>query len=619
MEHSHRKQRPIPAMRDWLASDKVRGPAAATKRVLALSWHVDRRLFALMVASVVIQSMTPSGQVVLTGRLVDSLIAYVGGGSSVSRSSIYLLVGLQVGLLIIGSTSQFLITLAQQNIGEKISVVIHKDIVRHAGTLDLAAFEDASYYDQLQQAEQEASSRPGALLLTSMSVIGAVITFVSLFAVVLSVSPVVAVLVLIAPIPAVISSVKYSWMQFHLMKWQSPMRRMMTYIASVMTSDGPAKEVRVFGSQETLAARFNDIADKYLAEHLRLVNRRLVAGFTWGLVTIASYAVVLGYVVVLALRGTISPGSVIATTQAAVEVQSTFQAWLSSIQALQENGLYLSSVTQLLERTAAMAAQSPVVGVETGKWQRIEFHHVDFSYPLSENSAVEDVNLVICRGDRIALVGENGAGKSTIVKLLLRLYHPTQGSITIDGVNLRHVDPESYRSLVGTIFQDFTKYQLTLAENVSLGEPKVVQGEGAIRDAVSLAGAAHIPARLPLGYDGVLGRWFQGGTELSGGEWQRVALARSFVGHRDVLVLDEPASALDPVAEHRLYETLNQHFADQTIVYVTHRMNVARKASTIVVFDSGHIAECGSHQELIERGGAYAEMYNEQFRSYQGD
>ncbi|HET8524944.1 MAG TPA: ABC transporter ATP-binding protein, partial [Thermomicrobiales bacterium] len=412
----------------------VRETWRATLRVFALVWSTSRWLTLSLAVVTLLQGVIPVAQVWLAGRLIDEVTAGIMSGSASSHvRPLVMLALLQLGLFLAASLFQTLGNISQQLLQERLAIHVQLLMMNHANTLDLADFENAAFYDQLQQAQRESASRPVQMVSTVFSLIRTAITFATMIALLVGLSPWIAAAALISPVPAFISGSRYGWWGFQQMRRQSPVRRLMTYLTTLMTTDQYNKEIKLFTLGDHFIDRYRVTADGYYEETRSLLVRRYLAGFGWGALTIAASSGTYLYVAILALRGTISLGSMTVFTQAAQQVQSSFQGILGGLQGVYEHGLYLSTLYVLLDRKPAIMAPEHPVPVRRPFQRGIEFQHVTFRYPDKETPALDDVSFTIAPGETVALVGRNGAGKSTIVKLLGRLYDPDAGRILIDG------------------------------------------------------------------------------------------------------------------------------------------------------------------------------------------
>lgn len=595
----------------------VGGTWRSLVRVTGLVWSTSRFLTFSLAAVTLLQSVIPAAQVWLAGRLIDEVVkAIANGGGNGQIRPVAILAVAQLALFLASGLLQTLGNISQQLLQEQLTIHVQLLIMEHANTLDLADFENAAYYDQLQQAQKESANRPVAMVAGVFSLVRTAITFATMIALLLGLSPWVAAAALLSPIPAFISGSRYGWWGFQLMRRQSPVRRLMSYLTTLLTTDEFNKEIKLYTLGDHFIGRYRTVAGEYYQDTRRLLIRRYLAGFGWGaLTTIASSGTYL-YVAILAIRGTITLGSLTVFTQAAQQVQGAFQGLLGGIQGIYENGLYLSTLYDLIDRRPAIRPPENPVPVRRPFRQGIEFRHVTFRYPGNETPALDDITFTIASGETVALVGRNGAGKTTIVKLLGRLYDPESGQILIDGHDVRDYDPQDLRREFGMMFQDYATYQLSARENVGVGNVERVGDLAAIATAAEHGGADDVIARLPNGYETTLGKWFEGGHQLSGGEWQKVALSRAFMRDAQILILDEPTAALDAKAEHDLFSRIRSLTRGRIALFISHRFSTTRMADRILVLDHGRLIEQGTHEELMALGGQYADLFELQAASY---
>jgi len=507
------------------------------------------------------------------------------------------------------------LALTRSLLGARLGIDINVMILEKALTLELRHFEDPEFYDALTKARREASSRPISLVTGSLSLVQNFITLAGYAALLVRFSGLAAVGLVLAAIPAAVAEVRFSNAAFRLRNWRSPDARRLNYLEYVLANDEHAKEVKIFGIGPILLDRYKGLAEAFYAEDRALALRRTGWGYALSLLGTIVYYGCYAAMAIAAAAGALSLGDMVLYAVAFRQGQQSFQSILGALGGMYEDNLYMSNLFQYLSITVA-----PPLVLEAGEDQGgcgIEFEDVGFRYPGQEKWALRHVSLTIPRGQSLALVGHNGAGKTTFIKLLTRLYEPTEGRILLDGRDLRAWDPEALRRRVGVVFQDFNQYQFTLRENVGLGSAPHRDDEARIGRAVERGGASEVMAALPKGLDTQLGRWFKEGAELSGGQWQKVALARAFMREEaDILILDEPTAALDAEAEHAVFERFRSLSKGRTAILISHRFPTVRMADRILVIEAGQVLEEGTHAELVASGGRYAHLFSLQAQGY---
>ncbi|MGH2485595.1 MAG: ABC transporter ATP-binding protein, partial [Ktedonobacterales bacterium] len=443
------------------------------------------------------------------------------------------------------------------------------------------------------------------------------VTFLSMIAVLTQLEWWIAALALLAPIPAFFADMRYGWWGYQLMRRQSPLRREMTYYGNLLTTDTYNKEIKLF----TLGGLFIDLyrkqAQKFYEQARGIIVPRYSASFLLGLGSLAADGVVYLYVAMRTVAGRITLGDLTLYTQAALALGNAFQGLLEGISSTYENNLFVNTLFEFLEYTPAIS--NPTNGLRPeGDGLTIEFRHVSFTYPGRDQNepTLRDVSFTIEAGESVALVGRNGAGKTTIVKLLTRLYDPDEGQILVNGHDIREYDLDALRAQIGVIFQDYVTYYLTASRNIGVGRVQDIDDLAGVRAAAAKSGASSVIEKLPQGYDSMLGKWFEQGNQLSGGEWQKIALARAFMRDAHLLILDEPTSSLDPQAEYEVFARFRELTVGKTAIFISHRFSTVRLASHILVLENGRVREEGTHAELLARGERYAELFNLQANAY---
>ena len=587
---------------------RLRDSFAHTPRTLKLVFRSSPRGSLLLAVLTLAAALLPLAVAYAGKKIMDAVVAG-------SRDETLRWVLIELGVVCLQALTMRGLALTRSLIGARLGLDINGMILEKALSLELRHFEDPEFYDQLTKARREASSRPLSVVSESFQLLQNAITLAGYIVLLIKFSGLAVLGLIIAAIPATIAEVRFSSAAFRMRNWRSPDARKLNYLEYVLANDDHAKEVKLFGLGPILLERYRALGESFYEEDKKLAVRR--AGWAYGLSLIGTGAFYACYVLMAlaAATGKLSLGNMVLYVVAFRQGQQAFQSILTAIGGMYEDNLYMSNLFSYLAITVAPPPALPALGALTE--DGITFEDVGFQYPGQQGFALRHVNLTIKKGESLALVGHNGAGKTTFIKLLTRLYEPTEGRILLDGRDLRAWEPEALRRRIGVVFQDFNQYQLKLRENVGLGSVEHREDEPRIERAVDQGGATEVVRGLTKGLDTQLGRWFKDGTELSGGQWQKIALARAFMREEaDILVLDEPTAALDAEAEHAVFERFRVLARGRTTILISHRFPTVRMADRIIVLEGGQIIEEGTHSALVESGGRYAHLFSMQAQGY---
>jgi ATP-binding cassette subfamily B protein len=600
-EKSKPSQNPL----SWM---RIRQSFTFTPATFSLAWESAPRLFAGLGVLTIVNAFLPLLIAWLGKLIIDAVVA---GDQTLTLQW----VAVELGLIAFQALSQRGLSLCRQLIGGRLGIDINLRILEKALSLELKDFENPEFYDQLVRARREASSRPLAVVSDSFMLIQHSLTLSGYLVLLMNLNIWAVLGLFLAAMPAALSELYFSTTTFWARNRRSAELRKLNYLEYVLASDSHVKEVKLFKLGPTLLGRYRKIAETMNREDQQLSLKR--AGWGYGLSLIGTMAFYLCYawIALAAALRKLSLGDLTLYVAAFRQGQQSFQSILGTLGGMYENNLYMSNLFAFLSIPAA----PPVSGraLAPGHEEGIRFEQVSFQYPGQSHEALRDINLFIPKGQSLALVGHNGAGKTTFIKLLTRLYQPTRGRILLDGRDLQDWDEDVLLKRMAVVFQDFNRYQMSFAENVAMGSLEHESERARMLRAIEHGGASAVLQSLPKGLDTPLGRWFHEGVELSGGQWQKIALARAFMREEaDILVLDEPTAALDAEAEFAVFNSFRALTRDRTSILISHRFPTVRMADTILVIEGGQIIEKGSHDELIAAQGRYAKLFALQASGY---
>lgn len=594
---------------------RVPDPAVAMRpadllATLNLVWQASPRHSLMHAATSLGGSALPAAHLYVGKLLLDEVARATQGQAT--YPTLLSLLAIQVGLTVLGSLLSTVQTAAQQLLGDSLQHSVSRRLLDNASGMSVESFENAETYDKLQQAYREVGSRPLGVATQLVGLAGATVTLISVGVLMARLGFWVLPLVLLASLPNVYVSNRYGIENYRMLRRQTHDARVQNYLGSLLTSDTLVKEVRLFGFESYLLGRWREYYLGFRRQLEGMVRQRAI----WGFAASLTSALLIGLASALILRraadGQLSVGDFSVFILGIAQVQSTVSGFLNGLSGIYQNLLYMRNLFSFLEL--------PDRDLDAGEeWQgpidSIEFQSVGFRYPLTDRDVLRGVNFTVQRGQALALVGENGAGKTTIVKLLTRLFEPTSGRILLNGMEAGRFSPRSVQKEMSIIFQDYGQYQMSARENVAIADVGRLKDAPGVDRAVERAGAEYVTS-LPQGLDTPLGRLFQGGRQLSGGQWQRLALARLYFRDASVLVFDEPTAALDALAEFETIEALRAQARERLTVLISHRFSTVRLADHIIVLEGGVVTESGTHAELLEKRGKYAALYQLQASGY---
>ena len=560
------------------------------------------------------RSATPLGLLYIGKLIIDQVIA-ITRNHAIGTHYLWQLVATEFALAIISDMLSRAITLMDSLLGDLFSNHTSVRIMEHAATLDLDQFEDAVFYDKLERARQQTVGRT-ILLSQVMGQVQDLITMGFLAVGLMAFNPWLIVLLLIAIIPAFLGESHFNDQSYALTRGQTPERRELDYVRYLGASDETAKEVKIFDLSGFIIDRFKQLSNKFYWDNLRLSIQRSLWGTFFAMLGSIGYYAAYVYIIIKAVEGTVSIGELAFLAGSFRQLRSLLEGILTRFTAVSQGAIYLRDFFEFFDiKPKIKLADKPLPFPKTIQ-EGFTFEDVGFKYINSERWANRHLNFTLQPGEKLALVGENGAGKTTLVKLLARLYDPTEGRILLDGHDLRDYDLADVRLNVGIIFQDYLRYQMTFAQNIAVGNIAQKENRPLIENSARQSLADKLAARLPGAYDQQLGKRFADGVELSGGEWQKVALARAYMRDAQLLILDEPTSALDARAEYDVFQRFAELTKGKSAVLISHRFSTVRMADRILVLEKGELIEIGSHEELLIKGGRYAELFDLQAMGY---
>ena len=604
--------------------ERVQGPPSRWRdRLRALQnipplfrivWKAAPRVVTAGLAFRVIIALLPVAMLAVTKVIIDAIYGLTSQHRPLPGNFWWLVV-LQFGLASLGTVLVRLIDFCENVLADKYTRYISTQIMMHAASLDLATYEDYNFHDKLDRARVQGTDRIG-MIQASGRLIQEVIMTASLAASILFFSPWILFALIVCIVPAFLGETHFAFLGYSLSFNQTTARRQMEYLRVLGGSKESAKELKLFGLSKYLVGRYTALSDELHRQMVALQKRKLLLGTLLAVLGTVGYYGTYAYVVYETVIGVLTLGTLTFLAGAIAGASTNIQAVFTTFSSIADQALFLTDLLEFFSVKPKIIVKPDALPVPRPICKGFEFKGVSFCYPGNPRPVLSNINFRLEPSERIALVGENGQGKTTIVKLLARLYDVSSGQILLDGVDLREYDIEDLWREIGIIFQDFMRYEMTAAENIAIGRIEVVNNEFRIRSAARKSLADHVIHQLPRRYEQVLGSRFEGSIELSGGQWQKIALGRAYIRDAQLLILDEPTASLDARSEHEVFQRFAELTANKMSLLISHRFSTVRMADRILVLESGRIAEQGSHLELMKSAGRYAEMFELQAANY---
>ncbi|HWO27673.1 MAG TPA: ABC transporter ATP-binding protein [Candidatus Acidoferrum sp.] len=582
--------------------------------VLRFVWESGRAVVVLGLIARVIAALLPPALFWVSKLIIDTIVHMIGTHQP-AGTRLWWLVAAEFALAvttgILGRAIDYLDALLAGRYMHHVSV----RVMEHAASLDLLAYEDPAFYDRLERARVQATDR--LYMIQAMGrLLQQVITTITLSVQIMLFSPWLLLMLVVGVLPAFAGETHFAFLGYAKNFRQTPVRRQLDYLRILGGSKEAAKELRLFGLKNFLTTRFKTLSTKVYEEDVDLARRKAIAGSLLSVIGTAGYYTAYVFAVWKTVAGVFSLGTLTLLANAIREASSNLQQTFSTLSTIADQALFLTDLIAFFEMSPTIASKPNALPAPRPIQRGFEFRNVSFRYPGSSRLILNGLNFYLRPGERVALIGENGEGKTTIVKLLTRLYDPFEGQVLLDGVDLREYNLEDLYREIGVIFQDFMRYEMTARENIAVGRIEQIDNLELIEQSAQKSMADDVVGKLPAGFNQMLGRRFEGGVDLSGGEWQKVALARAYLRDAQVLILDEPTSALDARSEYEVFQRFAELTAGKMALFISHRFSTVRMADRIVVLENGRIAEEGDHDALTQLGGRYAEMFELQAASY---
>jgi ATP-binding cassette subfamily B protein len=582
--------------------------------VLQIVWDSGPAVVVFGLVARLFAALLPVVLLWITKLIIDGIVHAVSTHQAV-QAGFWWLVAAEFSLAILASVINRAIDYSDSLLADKYTRHVSIKVMDHAAGLDLTAYEDPVFYDRLERARVQATDRLGMIQAVGR-LVQQTITTLTLSVSIILFSPWLMLLLIAGVVPAFIGESHFAFLGYAKNFRQTPIRRQLDYLRILGGSKEAAKELKLFGLRNFLRERFARLSDEIYKENVALSRRKLIAGSLLSVVGTMGYYAAYVFVIWRTVNGAMSIGTLTFLAGAILQASNNIQQIFSTLAGIADQALFLTDLLAFFEMQPAIRSKPNALPAPRPFVRGFEFRDVSFRYPGSSRLILNRLNFNLQPKERVALIGENGQGKTTIVKLITRLYDPSEGQILLDGIDLREYDLDDLHHEMGVIFQDFMRYEMTARENIAVGRVEEIDNLDLLQDAARKSMADGTVGRLPRHYEQMLGRRFDQGVDLSGGEWQKVALARAYLRDAQLLILDEPTAALDARSEFEVFRRFSELTAGKTALFISHRFSTVRMADRIVVLDNGKIIEDGTHDQLATLGGRYAEMFEMQASSY---
>jgi ATP-binding cassette, subfamily B, bacterial len=583
-------------------------------RVMKFVWEAAPAVVVGEAVARVTVALIPLSMLIVTRSIIDAIYAYKAHQTPLP-GFFWWLVALEFGLAAFAAIVARLIDFCDTTLAERFMRHISITLMKHAANLDLLSYEDPVFYDKLERARAQSTDRVQTIKIAGR-LIQEAITTISLAAGIFFYSPWLLLALFVCVVPAFMGETHFAFLTYSMSFQQTPARRELDYLRTVSGTKEGAKEVKLFGLAPFLVGRYSDVADRLYDQTVGVARRKLTVGSLLGLLGVAGYYGTYAFVIYQTVHGSLSIGKLTMLAGAIAAASTNIQAVFITFAEIANQALFMTDLLEFFDVRPKIQSNTGALAAPKRIQQGFEFQNVSFSYPGSSRVILKNVNFKLAPSERIAIVGENGQGKTTIVKLLTRLYDPTEGQILLDGRDLREYDLDSLWQQIGVIFQDFMRYEMTASANIAVGRIEERHNPFRIRAAANKSLAEQAIRKLPKGFDQVLGSRFEGAVDLSGGEWQKIAIARAYLRDAQLLILDEPTAALDARSEHEVFQRFSELTEGKMSLLISHRFSTVKMSNRILVLKGGEIAEQGPHDQLLKDGGHYAELFELQAANY---